>query len=218
MKTLCFYLAFIFITSGCTSTNYIKLEEWEVFGPLSVVEHGPPEELIKDVEEVLANNQGNLLYPEDVGNIDFSSFKKGMTYKYASLDFRMDYTFEHYSDGYFYFVMTRSDYDGPISARTDGVNWEWKGNKVGDRYYVMAGQECKFKLGACRYKIVGDRYHSSELYFRDGVWVRKFDVSKVLSSTYEVSVYDKFGMILYTGTYNSRSGGNVSYLKLVSTE
>ncbi|WP_412565921.1 hypothetical protein [Thalassospira sp. MIT121401] len=160
------------------------------------------------VDRILKTHAGNILYPDDVPNIDLSDISSNFTRVYFStLSGRTEVRFSHIEDGYHYFTSRNEVLPNRTNEfRIKGRIYEVK---VEDRGFINVRDECFFELGNCDLRAnPNQKYGIFDRKFLNGVWVIQRKIIGHRGATYQNLIFDKNGMTLYASkAYGSGKEG-----------
>lgn len=169
-----------------------------------------PSAMEQEVQAALEKHRGSILYPSDIPEMDLSGLTEGEVFEYDSETWDVfRYTYTGDDSNYHYFDLELGDEGEEVYKavfRTNGIKGE-AGPTDGEgefEAFPVSQTPCKFKLGSCKYTSY-DKEYAVHTTFEDGVWT----VSRRLGyygMSYMVTklIYDKNGMLLYRGAYNSQ--------------
>ncbi len=187
---------------SCVSTNPYDDIEYNLYKPL--------------IEKLLAENQGEILTPKDVQNIDLNSLPKN--YQFTLVLYENGITavdndksiqkFEGAKNNEFLFSSTNTS----DKSRVEVSRYSIINNRTFYNSKEVGLSKCYFVVGTCTFKTGKEsKLFTASTVFENGLWITSYKSSSGKNSK-RVAIYDKFGLPIYRYTNTLYSHGPFSFV------
>jgi hypothetical protein len=187
---------------SCVSTNPYDDIEYDLYKPL--------------IEKLLADNQGEILTPKDVKNIDLNTLPKN--YQFTLVLFENGSTavdndksiqkFEGVKNDEFLFSSTNTS----DKSRVEVSRYSIINNRTFYNSTEIGLSRCYFMVGTCNYRSGKEaKLFTANTVYENGLWITSYKTPSGKNSK-RVAIYDKFGLPIYRYTSTLYSHGPFSFV------